>query len=82
MIAEEIVQYNILKYICSQIKNYIFKKVCYLHVFKNSNSDHDFYHYLVGLIEGDGSIIVPLKSNNIKYPAITIVFHIKDYPLA
>lgn len=43
-------------------------------------------HYLAGLIEGDGSIIVPYKDRDkngrLKYPSIQIVFNIKDIILA
>lgn len=42
--------------------------------------------YLAGLIEGDGTIIVPKteRSNKgkLNYPSIQIVFHAKDFPLA
>lgn len=38
-------------------------------------------HYLAGLIESDGSIIIP-KENSINTPTISIVFHINDKPLA
>jgi len=47
-----------------------------------------FSHYLTGLIEGGGTIITPktLRSPNgkgcLNYPAIQIVFHLKDLPLA
>jgi len=47
-----------------------------------------FISYLTGLIEGDGSIIVPktIRSPTGKgkknYPSIQIVFHLKDLPLA
>jgi len=43
-------------------------------------------HYLAGLIEGDGSIIVPVTSRNQKgkllYPSVKITFVNKDAPLA
>lgn len=45
-------------------------------------------HYLAGLIEGDGTIIVPSKEKarspkgKIYYPSIQIIFHLKDLPLA
>ena len=42
--------------------------------------------YLAGLIEGDGTIIVPKTERSAKgkinYPSIQIVFHLKDLPLA
>ncbi len=43
-------------------------------------------HYLAGLIEGDGSIKVPKstrsKTDRLLYPVISIIFNIKDLPLA
>jgi hypothetical protein len=45
-----------------------------------------FSYYLAGLIEGDGTIIVPKSERSSKgklnYPSIQIVFHLKDLPLA
>nr|YP_009568400.1 LAGLIDADG endonuclease [Orbilia oligospora]QBL02039.1 LAGLIDADG endonuclease [Orbilia oligospora] len=45
-----------------------------------------FSSYLAGLIEGDGTIIVPKSERSPKgvlnYPSIQIVFHLKDLPLA
>jgi hypothetical protein len=45
-----------------------------------------FSSYLAGLIEGDGTIIVPKTerspSGRLNYPSIQIVFHLKDLPLA
>jgi hypothetical protein len=45
-----------------------------------------FSSYLAGLIEGDGSIIVPQTERSVKgkinYPSIQIVYHLKDFPLA
>jgi hypothetical protein len=45
-----------------------------------------FNSYLAGLIEGDGSIIVPKTERSTKgrinSPSIQIVFHLKDFPLA
>lgn len=37
-------------------------------------------YWLAGLIEGDGSIIIP--NNKLQYPYIRIAFHEKDLPLA
>ena len=41
---------------------------------------------MAGLIEGDGSIVVPKTERSVKgkinYPSIQIVFHLKDFPLA
>jgi hypothetical protein len=45
-----------------------------------------FSYYFTGLIEGDGTIVTPktLRSpkGKLNYPAIQIVFHLKDLPLA
>jgi len=45
-----------------------------------------FSYYLAGLIEGDGTIIVPNTERSIKgklnYPSIQIVFNLKDLPLS
>ena len=50
------------------------------------NNNYKFISYLTGLIEGDGSIIVPKTERSSKgklnYPSIQIVFHLKDIPLA
>lgn len=53
----------------------------------NSNSNSfNFSWYLAGLIEGDGTIIVPktLRSDKgrLNYASVQIVFHLKDLPLA
>ena len=45
-----------------------------------------FSTYITGLIEGDGTIIVPKSERSSKgklnYPSIQIIFHLKDLPLA
>jgi hypothetical protein len=50
-------------------------------IFKNN-----FQYYLAGLIEGDGTIVVPLsqrdKKGRLTYPSIQIVFGLMDLPLA
>jgi hypothetical protein len=52
----------------------------------NSNNKNNFNSYLAGLIEGDGSIIVPTTERSDKgklnYPSIKIVFNLRDFPLA
>jgi hypothetical protein len=49
-------------------------------------SNLNFSSYLAGLIEGDGTIVVPKTERSAKgklnYPSIQIVFHLKDLPLA
>ena len=45
-----------------------------------------FSSYLAGLIEGDGTIVVPKTERSLKgvlnYACVQIVFHLKDLPLA
>jgi hypothetical protein len=52
---------------------------------KHKNNKH-FITYLTGLIEGDGTIIIPKTERSSKgklnYPSIQIIFHLKDLPLA
>jgi hypothetical protein len=52
----------------------------------NLNKDKEFFFYLTGLIEGDGTIIVPKTERSIKgklnYPSIQISFYLRDFPLA
>ena len=49
-------------------------------------SNLNFSSYLAGLIEGEGTIVVPQTERSAKgqinYPSIQIVFHLKDLPLA
>ena len=55
-------------------------------IYNKDYSDLNFSAYLAGLIEGDGSIVVPKTERSAKgkinYPSIQIVFHLKDLPLA
>ena len=52
----------------------------------NNPLNNNFNYYLAGLIEGDGSIIVPTsqrdKKGRLTYPSIQIVFGLMDLPLA
>ena len=52
----------------------------------HSNVNEDLFHYLTGIIEGDGTIYVPKTERSAKgsisYPSVQIVFHLKDLPLA
>ena len=49
-------------------------------------SNLSFSFYLAGLIEGDGTIVVPNTERSPKgvlnYPSVQIAFHLKDLPLA
>jgi hypothetical protein len=58
----------------------------YSSVSTQKDDNYKFSSYLTGLIEGDGSIIVPKYERSSKgklnYPSIQIVFHLKDLPLA
>ena len=51
---------------------------------QNFHVNSQFAYYLTGLIEGDGSIIVPslIEKGRKRYPLIKIVFSEKDLPLA
>lgn len=59
--------------------------ICCNTLFLNT-APYKFSSYLTGLIEGDGTIIVPKNERSSKgkmnYPSIQIVFHLKDLPLA
>jgi hypothetical protein len=73
-----------LEFICCKIL--LFTQI------KNSNninidlSNFKFSEYLTGLIEGDGTIVVPKTTRSAKgllnYPCVQISFHLKDLPLA
>ena len=49
-------------------------------------SNLSFSFYLAGLIEGDGTIVVPNTERSPKgvlnYPSVQTAFHLKDLPLA
>jgi hypothetical protein len=78
--------YNILR---DYTPKYIYyRKYSSKELLKNSDDLNKlpFAAYLAGLIEGDGTIVVPKTLRSLKgklnYPAIQIVFHLKDLPLA
>ena len=48
----------------------------------SSVASEEFAPYLAGLIEGDGSIIVPEHTTKSYRPFFEIVFHIEDLQLA
>lgn len=54
--------------------------------FNNKSNYNNFGSYLAGLIEGDGSIVVPKTDRSPKgklnYPCINLVFNLRDFPLA
>jgi hypothetical protein len=51
-----------------------------------STNNSNFSYYLAGLIEGDGTIVVPKtersEKGKLNYPSIQIAFNLKDLPLA
>jgi hypothetical protein len=53
-----------------------------LPVIISTRREYNFPSYLAGLIEGDGSIIVPGKNINSYNPYFEIVFHIQDLTIA
>lgn len=57
-----------------------------LPIIKFSKNNSNFSYYLAGLIEGDGTIVVPKTERSdkgkINYPSIQIAFNLKDLPLA
>lgn len=63
-----------------------FSDLSNLNLTKYNLSNSKFNSYLTGLIEGDGTIIVPKTERSpkgkINYPSVQIVFHLKDLPLA
>ena len=71
--------------ICCNILPVIQEKTKKTKIYKDL-SDLKFSSYLAGLIEGDGTIVVPKTERSAKgklnYPSIQIVFHLKDFPLA
>lgn len=85
-----LVNLNLLKI----FRDYTPKFICYKPLNRKSrlfssysnNFDFRFASYLAGLIEGDGTIIVPKTERSPKgqlyYPSIQIVFDLRDYPLA
>lgn len=67
------------------LKEEVEKKISLYKINPNKFNDN-FSYYLAGLIEGDGTILVPKTERSIKgklnYPAIQIAFNLKDLPLA
>lgn len=75
----ELICCNILPCVSTQVKTNI-------NLNYKIRTNLNFSSYLTGLIEGDGTIIVPKTERSFKgkinYPSIQIVFHLKDLPLA
>jgi len=72
---------NTPKLICLYLNKRLFSNSL-----KNNEFNSKFASYLAGLIEGDGTIIVPKIERSAKgklyYPSIQIVFDLRDLPLA
>jgi hypothetical protein len=72
-------------FFCINSLNSLFQ-VSSLPIIKFSKNNSNFSYYLAGLIEGDGTIVVPKTEKSDKgklnYPSIQIVFNLKDLPLA
>ncbi len=80
--------------LCKSVENKLFKRTKFtlsaqaidlLAEYKHLNN-LAFSSYLTGLIEGDGTIVVPKTERSPKgilnYASVQIVFHLKDLPLA
>jgi LAGLIDADG endonuclease len=69
---------------CKISKGKIFNK--FYTTFNNKSNYNNFGSYISGLIEGDGTIFVPeterSPKGNLNYPCISIVFNLRDFPLA
>ena len=83
---------NLLQILREYTPEIIFSKSILLPVYGNQKNseiylkNYNFITYLTGLIEGDGTILVPRSERNAKgklnYPSIQICFNLKDLPLA
>ena len=58
--------------------------ICQIIINNNNLTIRTLGSYLAGLIEGDGSIIIPTKlknsANKLQFPAVKVSFPIKDLP--
>mgnify|MGYP004510140179 FL=1 len=79
------------KYFCCNLEFLTFPLCTTLRSIHTDNNNKNlnkslFSYYLTGLIEGDGTIITPktlrTPKGTLNYPAIQVVFHLKDLPLA
>ncbi len=84
--AGNLINYNSLEILREYTPEIICCSNIMLNPSNNSNNNYKFISYLTGLIEGDGTIIVPKTDRSskgkINYPSIQIAFHLKDLPLA
>jgi len=68
------------------LKLTVIKSIFMTQIKSSTSTKYYFASYLTGLIEGDGTIVVPKTERSIKgklnYPSIQISFHLKDLPLA
>ena len=68
------------------LREYTPEIICCNSLLLKPSKNSKFISYLTGLIEGDGTIIVPKTERSPKgklnYPSIQIIFHLKDLPLA
>ena len=69
---------------CIRLHSHAFcRNICNASLYqKNDNSEEVFGQYLAGLLEGDGTIIVPDLELVKRRPVVRICFHIKDESLA
>lgn len=87
--AGNLIDYNLLGIFREYMPEIICSNSILLNTSNYSNSskkNYKFISYLTGLIEGDGTIIIPKAKRSTKgklyYPSIQIVFNLKDLPLA
>lgn len=87
--AGNLIDLNLLRILREYTPEVICCNSILLNPSNSSNSlknNYKFISYLTGLIEGDGTIIVPKNKRSSKgklnYPSIQIVFHLKNLPLA
>lgn len=80
----------ICKYLNQNKENMLLRDKRYFYLIDGNkqldNLNPSFCSYLAGLIEGDGTIIVPKVERSSKgrlnYPSIQIIFDLRDFPLA
>ena len=82
-LEENLIEFNTQNKIYSENKRKVYINDDYKLPY---NINPSFSSYLAGLIEGDGTIIVPKversKKGKLNYPSIQIAFDLRDFPLA